>query len=203
MDFFCTGASIEITCSNQTAIPVIGRLWRAVSRYDQAFDPASAYTTSKASDGRTGSSIFPGGSINTVDSSLMSTPFNYTVLLQMFKIESGQKFKLMPGESRTFRFSLSRFLHITYRLSGINSVRNLTRWFWFNFYGQPLNDNTTKTNVSSGYGDVDVVYTVNHDYEIRPVAYHYADYTNSMPSIAVPSILEVNNPTASTSIAVA
>lgn len=202
VDFYITRSRLRVLAQNQTAIPCQGTLWELVSRYDSDDDLHDIYLNALSQQGNMGTTVFP-GSTPITDQVVDSTPFLYRALCQRFKVVKKTVFTLTPGTHKEFVFDQKRMFHVTSRISGLEIIRNYTRCFHFNFVGTPVNDSTTKANISTGYGDVNLSLTQSYEFEVRPQPYQFVANADNRTSPATPSLLVVNNPTAITSIPVA
>lgn len=198
IDTYVSRCDVTMTVVNCTQIPCYGRWYCLEARFDgMDYDPQQQYANDIANiQGAVGSSL---GQPLTADL-IGTTPYNFRSVCETYKIRPMSKvFKLEGGQPRVFKHVSKRYVHVTPRFIGVNAVKS-TKFFMFEFWGMPLNDSTTKNNVNTAAGAVDVVLTETTSYEYRPSPQTYKVFNSDVGVVTTPSVMAQNTLVPATAI---
>lgn len=201
-DFYVRRAKAEVQVSSCIQVPIFAELYCLTSRFDQDQNPYTAYQASTSAQGFHGTAGALGGHQNPSANAYGATPYWFRILCQCFDIKCLSKFTLLPGRVKRFTKSINKMVHVTPRFATMESMKG-TQYLLFHFKGGPTNDTATKTDISSLYGDVDIISQVTYEYQRQANPGYFRDYENNFQSPSAPMVIIDNTRPASNIIDVA
>lgn len=155
-----TGAT-EIMLTNQSTGTVRVYLYDIICRRDNntvtAANPYIAWQNSYLAE----------GSANVDYSIVGTTPFSATMFTQFYVVKKITHITMQQGESHIHRTKViaERLLQDQYVLQAGSGFGKLTHYTMIVVHGMPYNDTVTKTSVSTGLANIDVVYRQQYNYD--------------------------------------
>lgn len=158
---FLSSCSAEVMLTNQELANVRIYIYDIIARRDSQSNvntqnPDTAWKNSYADEGGANSNY----------SIVGSTPYSSDLFTQYFKVLKVTHLTLSQGQSHTHRvhYSPNRAIDGEYIQYNSGSFKGLTCFTMIVLHGYPENDSTTKTQVSTGQCDVDVIIRKQYKY---------------------------------------
>lgn len=179
--FTVTSYCAQIMCKNQSNVSVMVDLFELFPRRDTQSLPDTVFLNSFIDQGSTGQDTVWGAS-----------PFQANAFCTMFKINKKSTYMLTPGATEIIDFRDSKDYVIEYERIAQNNLganpiigyKGLTRYFFAIVRGEPVNDSTTKTNVSTSLYAVDFIMNECYYYTFLPQNVVQSAISNSFSAVA-------------------
>jgi len=192
-DYYLTSAEIQLELTNVAGYPVTVWLYEMMSRYDSVLQIYDDYADSLTEAGHAGtlpvSTLVASEWIDTIPG---STPFKYRNLCMNWKCLRAKSFRVGPAQTKKFRFSMRKRVHITPRFQTLVSMRG-TRFIHMNVRGAPVGSSIGSTINSSSCGIV-TKWTTTHHYEINAQPYRQNNVVEDSALVSA-QWLNINDPT--------
>lgn len=179
---------VDTEFTNQSEATVYFDLYEVTPRYTFGigFDPVNRMNDGLVDQGVTGGAT-----------TLGSLPTMSTSFTAMYKIHKKYTIELSQGQSHRHvsRYNIGRRFQeeLKTMVSADHTMPQFTRYLMVIASGAPLNDNTTKSNVSTATVALDIVRKERYRYFWSDPAITKYYYQNNLPTITAGSILDVGS----------
>lgn len=197
---FCIDSyHVELMLKNQGQTATIVDVYDIVPRNDTILSPVAAFATGMTDQNAS-------TAYNPLDQKWGVTPFQSHLFTTTYKVLNKTRYLLSPGAIEIINVRDSRCRVVDYeriaRLGSNNSqmYRGISRSLYVVIRGEPINDATTKTNVSTSSCAVDFISNETYNYSWSPQAMSKIDVvglygTVSTANSLLPSTGTVGAPT--------
>jgi len=176
----------EMMITNMSEATAFVDLYEIVPRYitDIAFNPALAMN----------SGIIDVSGTTATATSLSTTPYMSPILTTLYNIKKKYRVEIPQGRTHVHKSNYlmgQNYDRELFNVFGINKfVRNFTKSILVIASGQPINDQTTKANVSTAAVELDVVSKTRFQFHYNNPTNRTYKFSNFLPAIATPFLLD-------------
>lgn len=179
----------EMMITNMSEATAFVDLYELVPRYitDIAYNPALSMN----------SGIIDVSGSTATATTLNTTPYMSPIFTTLYKINKKFRVELPQGRThvhKSYYHVGQNFDRELFNVFGINKyVRNFTKSILLVASGQPINDQTTKANVSTAGVELDVVYKTRFEFHYNNPTNRTFKFSNTLPAITTPFLLDVGS----------
>lgn len=179
----------EMMITNMSEATAFVDLYEVIPRYitDIAYSPTAAMNSGIIDvSGSTASAI-----------SLNTTPFMSPIFTSLYQIKKKYRVELPQGRThihKSYYHMGQNFDRELFNVFGINKyVRNFTKTLLLVASGQPINDQTTKANISTAGVELDIVNKTRVEFHYNNPTNRTYKFSNFLPAITTPFLLDVGS----------
>lgn len=185
--FIFQSMTSKMTFTNQDLATAYVTIYSAVPRFHI---PGGSNPLTLWDKGLEDQQLVPGANDDYRDA--YAKPFASQHFCLYYKIEKVTVFELQQGQSHCHEttWHINKEVH-GQLVAGFQSLRDLTKFNLIAVSGTPINDLTTKTNVSTSSCAVDIVERISKKYTYAASQRVLRTYVNSLPAIATAEIASI------------
>lgn len=184
-DIFIDTITVDTEITNQSKSTTYLDLYEITPRFsfESAYDPVNVISSGSTAEG-----------VSTGAVSLGLRPTMIKKFTYMYSIH--KKFTIELGQGQSHRHTATYHVQKRYNeayydlLGGSRQLPQVTKWLLIIASGAPLNDSTTKTNVSTSTVALDIVRKERYKFLYTQPAYTTYTFVSSLPAITTGNVMD-------------